>query len=114
MKEENKCEHPINAWFDCCDIYNKDGTYRGSGTGRKVARVTWYHLYDPRKTEYTYDLCADCLEQELIEGCDGEQDRELHAKSGDDYGLINQITEVHYYDGRESLYPNAKIILIKE
>ena len=53
MKEENKCEHPINAWFDCCDIYNKDGSYRGSGTGRKVARVTWYHLYDPRKTEYT-------------------------------------------------------------
>ena len=76
--------------------------------------MTWYHLYDPRKTEYTYDLCADCLEQELIEGCDGERDRELHAKSGDDYGLINQITEVYYYDGRESLYPNAKIILIKE
>ena len=118
MLEENKCEHPINAWFGCCDLYNKDGTYRGSGIGRKIARVTWYHLYDQEKTEYTYDLCEDCLNQELLEGCDGEANRELHGKGIEyifgekDYGLINQITEVHYYDGRESLYPYAKITLI--
>ena len=90
MNEDNKCEHPLGGWFGECVLYNKDGTYRGTGVGKVVADVTWYNLSDPKQIPHTWAVCQYCLDCECIEGLEAENEREsIEAFYGKDFMPIS-------------------------
>ena len=110
MKDTNKCEHPINAWFNQCDKVDKNGKY-SMGIGKAVADVKVYSLADPSKTVFEYAMCEDCLECEMLEGMDAENNRVELTKQHKGDPVIYQIVEIKYRDGRESEFPLATIII---